>query len=56
MERFLTTPAEPVTFQELDRLLAEPAFERPAAPVPAQGEEPTHDAFDAQILAALVSP
>jgi hypothetical protein len=53
MERTLTLE------DELDRLLAEPAREPVATPFPAPGEvaPPTAaDAFDAQILAALVSP
>jgi hypothetical protein len=59
MERTLTTPAEPLPSMDLDLLLAEPAPAGPAAPFPAPGEEApaeAADAFDAQILAGLVSP
>jgi hypothetical protein len=44
---------------ELERLVAQPVRERPATPFPEPGYEPpaeASDAFDAQILAALVSP
>ena len=56
MER---TTTEPTLRDELDRLLAEPARELPATPFPSAGEPAppaAADAFDAQILAALVSP
>jgi hypothetical protein len=56
MERTLT---EPTLQAELERLLAEPARELPATPFPAAGEAVpagAEDAFDAQILAGLVSP
>ena len=59
MDRTLTTNDAPTTLRDLDLLVAEGERERTPSPFPEPWEQPpaeTADAFDAQILAALVSP
>jgi hypothetical protein len=59
MERTLTSHDAPSTLRDLDLLVAEDARERTPSPFPEPWDQPpveTADAFDAQILAALVSP
>jgi hypothetical protein len=62
MEHTRIPAPEPMPVTDLDMLLAEADAERPRGPEAAGGDDPAaepadaFDAFDAQILAGLVSP